>query len=177
MGAEMLSILPVVMGAAQGYAGYSAKTAQGDMYEAEGIRLEGESRREASLIEDEGARFAEEQKMAYIGSGVEIGGSAVVTLAQTDKYTRTQADAVRARGTAIRDYYGRSGAIAKREGVAAFIQGIGGGIGTGLNTYYTAKAGFGGGGDYKKPATSGGGYGGKSGYGSGASAYKTLGAV
>lgn len=156
MGAEILSVIPVVMGASQGFAAYGAKTAQGEMYEAEGIRLEGESNREAARIEDEGARFAEEQKLAYIGSGVEIGGSAVVTLAQTDKYARTQAEAVRERGRAIRDYYGRSGAIAKREGVASFIQGIGSGIGTGLNTYYTAKAGFGGGGGLQEQVASSG---------------------
>lgn len=156
MGAELLSVVPVVMGAAQGYAGYAAKTAQGSMYESEGIRLEGEHMREASRIEDEGRRFADQQKMMYIGSGVEIGGSAVVTLAQTDSWARAEADATRERGRSLREYYNRSGRIAKREGMAAFISGVGGGIGQGVNTYYTAKAGFGGGGGLQEQMLSSG---------------------
>lgn len=160
MGAEALAIIPMVMGVSKGFAGYGAKTAQGAMYDAEGIRLEGEANREASRIEDEGARFAAKQKLMYIGSGVEIGGSAVVTLAQTDKWAATEAEATRARGRSLRSYYERSGAIARNEGKAAFISGIGEGIGNAAQTYYKAHAGFGGGGGYKSndPYTTGHNY-------------------
>ena len=173
MGAEMLAIVPMIMGVSKGIAGYGAKNAQATMYDAEGIRLEGEANREAALIEDEGARFAGQQKMMYIGSGVEIGGSAVVTLAQTDKWAATEAQATRDRGRSLRAYYERSGRIARNEGRAAFISGIGEGIGGAASTYYTAHAGFGGGGGYQgKTVKSASG--GKSGYGSRASAYKSL---
>ena len=149
MGAEMLAVVPMIMGVSEGIAGYGAKNAQATMYDAEGIRLEGEANREASRIEDDGRRFAAQQKMMYIGSGVEIGGSAVVTLAQTDKWAKTEADATRDRGRALRAYNERSGRIARNEGMASFISGVGKGIGGAAQTYYTAHAGFGGGGGYK----------------------------
>lgn len=158
MGAEMLATIPVAMGAIQGYSAYSAKTAQGSMYESEGIRLEGEHMREASRIEDEGRRFAAEQKLMYIGSGVEIGGSAVVTLAQTDSWAKAEAEATRDRGRALREYSYRSGRIARNEGIAGFISGIAGGIGKGVGTYGTARAGFGGGGGLETVASSNGGF-------------------
>jgi len=144
MGAEVLALASVGMGVAQGISAMGTKRAEATMLEADAIRLEGESRREARRIEDEGKRFAARQKMMYIGSGVQIGGSAVVTLAQTDKWARAEADAVRERGKAIRDYYGRAADIARREGTAAFISGIVGGVTSGISTFAVAKAGFGG---------------------------------
>ena len=156
MGAELLAVAPVIMGAAQGYSSYSARKAQGAMYEADGVRLEGEHMREASRIEDEGRRFAAQQKMMYIGSGVEIGGSAVVTLAQTDSWAKAEADATRDRGRAIRDYYTRSGKLAARQGMAEFISGIGSGLGKAASTYYTANAGFGSGGGLDEQVASSG---------------------
>ena len=146
MGAETLAAVPVILGIGQGIAGYSAYNNQASMYESEGIILEGEARRDAAQIEDEGKRFAARQKMMYLGSGVEIGGSAVVTLAQTDKWAKAEAESVRSRGSAIREYYGRAGRTARRMGMAEFIRGVGGGIGGRISTYYTARAGFGGGG-------------------------------
>lgn len=146
MGAELLTIADMGVGLASGIAGYGSKTAQGSMYESEGIRLEGEAFREASRIQDEGRRFADQQKMMYIGSGVEVGGSAVVTLEQTDSWVRAEAESVRERGRALRAYNTRTGRLRREQGVADFISGIGSGIGSGYNTYSTAKAGFGGGG-------------------------------
>ena len=154
MSADMLAIVPMIMGVSKGIAGYGAKNAQATMYDAEGIRLEGEANREASRIEDEGARFAGRQKMMYIGSGVEIGGSAVVTLAQTDKWAHTEAQATRDRGRSLRAYYERSGRIARNEGMASFISGVGEGIGGAASTYYKAHAGFGGGGGFDKSKVS-----------------------
>jgi hypothetical protein len=142
MGAEVLAISMLGMGVAQGVAGYQSGLSQQQAYKAEGALLEGEAFREASRIEDEGARFADEQKMAYIGSGVEIGGSAVVTLAQTDKWARTEAEAVRSRGRAIRDYYGKAGRVARNQGVASFISGVLGGAASGYSMYHSAGAGI-----------------------------------
>ena len=83
-----------------------------------------EDYREAFRIEDEGRRFAANQKMMYIGSGVEIGGSAVVTLAQTNKWAKAEADAVRARGRARRDYGYRTSKIQEGQGRAALVGGF-----------------------------------------------------
>ena len=138
---SVLALAQVGSGLAQGITSYTTGQAQGNQLESEGIILEGEANREASRIEDEGNRFAQEQKMAYIASGVEIGGSAVVTLAQTDKWAKTQADAVRSRGSAIRSYYNRRGQIAKNEGLAGFISGIAGGISKGYAAVYDKTRG------------------------------------
>ena len=140
MGAEVLALAAVGMGAWQGMSQSRAYNQQASAYEQDGILLEGEHMREATRIEDEGRRFADEQKMAYIGSGVEIGGSAVVTLAQTDKWARTEAEAVRDRGRAMRDYYGRSAKIARGQGRAAFVSGLLGGMAQGASIYSMTKA-------------------------------------
>ena len=169
-----LSLVSVGMGLWQGMSQQRALNEQASMYEQDGILLEGEHRREASRIEDEGRRFADEQKMAYIGSGVEIGGSAVVTLAQTDKWARTEAEAVRSRGRAIRDYYGRSAKIARGQGRAAFVSGLVGGLAQGASIYAGTKAP----GIQGDPSMTGAGAvktTGKGGYGSGASSYRSLG--
>jgi len=142
--AGMLALMSAGMGVAQGISAMGSKRAEATMLEADAIRLEREAGREARRIEDDGKRFAARQKMTYIGSGVQIGGSAVVTLAQTDKWARTEAEAVRERGRAIREYYGRAAQIARREGMAAFIGGVTGGIARGISTYAVARAGFGG---------------------------------
>ena len=173
MGAEVLALASVGMGVWQGASQQRAYSEQAGLYEQDAALQYGEHMREAARVEDEGKRFAEEQKLAYIGSGVEIGGSAVVTLAQTDKWARTEAEAVRSRGRAVRDYYNRSAKIARGQGRAAFISGIAGGIAQGVSLYAGTKApgiqGVGaktGSGAVKTT--------GKSGYGSRASAYKSL---
>lgn len=174
MGVEALVGLTVGMGVLQGVSGYRAGQDTASMRETEGILLEGEAMREADRIEDEGRRFAANQKMAYVGSGVEIGGSAVVTLAQTDKWAQAEAGAVRDRAKAMRQYYDRSAQIARNQGKAAFISGIAQGIASGVSVYSATKMpGTGGSGaDITKTGvvkTTG-----KGGYGSAASAYRSL---
>ena len=174
MGVETLAVAMVGMGLLEGITGYNTYQNQGTLLEAEGVRLEGESRREASRIEDEGRRFADRQKMAYIGSGVEIGGSAVVTLAQTDKWAAEEAQSVRDRGTALKDYHDRSAKIARNQGMASFISGVAGGLAKGYGVYSAGKMPA----EYKgkvdTPIKSVNPYSGKSGYGSRASAYTSL---
>ena len=140
MGAELLAGAQVGLGVFQGISAAASKMSEGAQLEAEGVRAEGEHRREASRIRDDGKRFAASQKMMYLGSGVEIGGSAVVTLAQTDKWAEQEAQSVRDRGSAARDYYKRRGQISRNEGMGAFIQGIGSGLGKAVSTYAYAEA-------------------------------------
>jgi len=173
MGAEILAIAAVGMGVAQGATSYMAMNDKAYLQEEEGILLEGEARREANRIEDEGQRFAAQQKMAYIGSGVEIGGSAVVTLAQTDKWAKEEATAVRDRATAIRGYYDRSAKISRNQGMASFITGIAQGLASGYGMYSGAQgvktSDLGGTTPTGMTKTTG-----KSGYGSRSSAYQSL---
>lgn len=143
MSAELLAVSSFGFGLAKGIAGFSSKSAQAEAFEADGIRLEAESRREGARIRDEGRRFADEQKLQYIGSGVEIGGSAVVTLAQTDKWAATQAEAVEDRGKAALEFNKRIARIRRREGIASFIAGVGGGIGDAFSVFSFAKVGIG----------------------------------
>lgn len=140
MGAEVLALTTAGMGIAQGFTQQRAYNEQAGLYERDAALLESESIREGARIEDEGKRFADEQKMAYIGSGVEIGGSAVVTLAQTDKWAATEAEAVRERGRAVRDYQLRSAKIARGQGRAAFVSGVLGGLAEGYGIYSSTKA-------------------------------------
>jgi hypothetical protein len=177
MGAEagILAGITAGMGMIQGMSAYHTGQAEASMRETEGILLEGEAMREADRIEDEGRRFAARQKMAYIGSGVEIGGSAVVTLAQTDKWAQAEAESVRDRGRAMREYYDRAGRIARNQGKAAFISGIAGGIASGISVYSATKMPGAGGSGADVTKTGAVKTTGKGGYGSGASAYKSLG--
>jgi len=83
-----------------------------------------EANREAERIEDDGNRFAQRQKLAYIGSGVEYGGSAVVTIAQTKKWAAAEASAKRARGAALMDYSMQTARIQEGQGRAALVGGF-----------------------------------------------------
>lgn len=142
MGAEILALATAGMGVAQGISAYQTGRQKSAAYASEGALLEGESFREAARIEDDGKRFAAEQKMAYIGSGVEIGGSAVVTLAQTDKWAKAEAESVRNRGRAIREYYGQAGKVARNQGRAAFLSSVLQGVASGYGVYRAAGAGI-----------------------------------
>jgi len=109
------------------YQGVSAKNAadavagnmqyQGDLIAAEAFRT-------ASIIEEEGQRFGAQQSLQYIGSGVEVAGSALVTIAQTKKYASTEAEATRARGEAQRNLAYSEAGIKRNEGRATMISGI-----------------------------------------------------
>ncbi len=91
---------------------------------ARDLRTEGsivfaESMRTANIILEEGTRFAAGQALAYIGSGVQVAGSALVTIAQTNKFAKAEADAVRTRGAATRELAERTAGRKESEGRAA----------------------------------------------------------
>lgn len=134
-----LGLAQILMGAFQGYAKYQEGQSAGEQYESQGRILEMEANVEASRIEDEGRDFAASQKMMYIGAGVEIGGSAVVTLAQTDKWVKAEAENVRSRGKALRAYNYSSARIARSQGRAQFVGGITSGLLSAASTYGRLK--------------------------------------
>jgi len=135
-----LALATLVMGVYQGYQANRSQQAAASQYEAQGAQLRGESYREAARIEDDAERFAADQKLMYIGAGVEIGGSAVVTLAQTDKWGKAEAEAVRSRGRALQAYNRQSASNARRMGRSQFIGGIMQGIGSAYSMYGYTKA-------------------------------------
>lgn len=139
MNEALLASAQLASGIIQGFAGFTAKNSQANQYDSAGATLEAEHMREANRIEDEGKRFAADQKMAYIGSGVEIGGSATVTLAQTDAWAKAEAESVRSRGRALRSYNERSGRIARSQGRASFISGVAGGLSKAMSTYASTR--------------------------------------
>lgn len=134
-----IGLAQILMGAFQGYAKYQEGQMAAEQYESQGRILEMESEVEASRIEEEGRMFAADQKMMYIGSGVEVGGSVVVTLAQTDKWVKAAAENVRSRGRSIRAYNYASGGIARSQGRAQFMSGIMSGISSAAMTYGRTK--------------------------------------
>ena len=134
-----IGLAQILSGAFEGYAKYQEGERVAGQYESQGRILEIEANIEASRIEEEGRTFAINQKMMYISSGVEIGGSAVVTLAQTDKWVKADAENVRARGRALRTYNYTSARIARSQGRAQFISGIAGGASKAISTYGRLK--------------------------------------
>lgn len=120
----------VMLGASAGLSMYSGITqytsaqAEAKMYRQQGDLQAQEAYREARRIEEEGRSFAQEQKMAYIGSGVQFAGSGVVTLAQTRKWAKEEADAMRSRGRALQRYQYRAGGIRASQGRAALLSGF-----------------------------------------------------
>lgn len=89
-----------------------------------------EAFRTAAIIREEGQKFAARQSLQYIGSGVQMGGSALVTIAQTKKYAETEAKATEAKGRAVQYLSEKQARLKEDEGRAALIGGILGGIGS-----------------------------------------------
>jgi len=99
---------------------------EGDIYAAESLRT-------ANIIEEEGQKFAASQSLQYIGAGVQLGGSALITIHQTKKYAEAEANAVRAQGKAKQDLAYESADVTENEGRASLISGIIGGTTSFLN--------------------------------------------
>jgi hypothetical protein len=128
MGSQMLG----------GMSSYQAAQDQADMERSYAELQKAEAYREAKRIESEGNRFAQAQKMAYIGSGVQFGGSATVTIAQTKKWAKAEADAMRSRGEAMKAYGYRSADIMENRGFAALMGGL---LGAGSTAFAYMHAG------------------------------------
>ena len=91
---------------------------------SEGSVLFREAMRTAAIIEEEGYKFASEQSLQYISSGVHIAGSALITIAQTKAYAKEEADAVRAKGRAQLSLSYQKATTVRNEGRAALISGM-----------------------------------------------------
>jgi len=108
----------------QGIQQNAASRAQAAMTRSYADMQQSEANREAQRIEEDGNRFAQKQKLMYIGSGVEYGGSAVVTIMQTKKWAAAEASAKRARGAALATYGYQTARIQEGQGRAALVSGF-----------------------------------------------------
>lgn len=80
-----------------------------------------ESLRDAELIKYNGNIFAQKQEMQYIGAGVILGGSALITLEQTRRFAAEEANAVVRRGAAGVKLAKQKQEIVGNEGNASLI--------------------------------------------------------
>ena len=122
------SILGGIGSIYSGISTYRASNALASDLRMEGEILFREANRTAEIIIQEGIKFAAGQSLQYIGSGVQIAGSALVTLAQTRKYAANEAQAVRERGAAEKTLANRKAKRTEDEGRASLVTGIVGGV-------------------------------------------------
>jgi len=108
----------------QGISALNASTQLAGDLQTEGSIIFREAMRTAAIIEEEGYKFAAEQSLQYISSGVHIAGSALITIAQTKAYAKEEAEAVRSRGRAERSLANRKATTVRNEGRAALISGM-----------------------------------------------------
>lgn len=101
-----------------------AAKAQAGMAEDDARLLKWEAEREAAITRDEGIRYAKEQAMAYMSSGVQLEGSALLTVAETIKLSETEAKAIEYRGGRMADMKNREASIYRKQGRASFISSI-----------------------------------------------------
>jgi len=83
-----------------------------------------EAFRTASIIREEGRNFEATQSLQFIGSGVELAGSALITMAQTRKYVKSEAEAAEARGQAQATLADRQATVKRSEGRADLVSGL-----------------------------------------------------
>jgi len=127
---SLLALGGIISAVGDIYTGVSAMNAANQSaaeMRREGDILFSESLRTAAIIEEEGEKFAAMQSLQYIGSGVQVAGSALVTIAQTKKYAATEAEATRASGRARRDLAYTRARRTENEGRASLVSGIIGG--------------------------------------------------
>lgn len=107
-----------------GISSYQVMKSQAAQTEAQGAVQFAESMRTANIIREEGQKFAAKQSLQYIGSGVHLTGSALITLTQTKKYASTEARAEERKGRNLRSLANAQAANQRAEGRAALVSGI-----------------------------------------------------
>lgn len=98
---------------------------QADAIEAQGRLILDEALREASITREEGRAFAATQSLHFIEAGVELTGSALITLEQTRKYAETEAKAQEQAGIAKAKHTKDQAQTTRSQGRAALFGGLG----------------------------------------------------
>ena len=107
-----------------GVTSMNAANAQAEDMEAQGLTLLNESMRDAAIIREEGRNFAANQTLQFIGAGVQIMGSALITPLQTMKYAEAEAQATESSGMAKYNLASKSAKTTRSEGRASLVGGI-----------------------------------------------------
>lgn len=132
-------IVSMVLGMVGGaYAGSEQKDmykSQAGMAKDDANLLKWESEREALVTREEGRRFAKEQAMAYVSSGVQLEGSALLTVTETVKLSETEARAIEYRGNTQYNSKMRESELLTKQGKAAFVSSVFGSTGQAVQTY------------------------------------------
>ena len=116
-----------VVAAGSIYQGVSAKQQadkQAKLVKEQGGILRDEAYVEAGKIREDGYKFAQEQTMAYLSSGVEITGTPLLLARETLSMAEEEARATEKRGDQGLDLAQKQGNIIKNEGRAQMISGI-----------------------------------------------------
>lgn len=106
------------------YSSYKEGKTLNSQYKEQGALLKAEHYRDAGLIREQGLFFAQEQKMAYMGTGVQFAGSALITVAQTKAWAEEEAQATEQRGEALERQSEQQGQAAEAQGRAALVSGL-----------------------------------------------------
>jgi hypothetical protein len=133
----MVAVTAVSVGTAL-YSGYSANKSakkQASLMEQQGQLQYEDALREGARIRDEGYRTQQKQVMEYIGSGVEIVGTALLVATETERLAEEEAYWTEKRGASQSDLANANAKITRSEGKAAMIASVGQAVGAGVNTW------------------------------------------
>lgn len=112
---------------------------QASLQEQQGALARDEALQEAARILDEGYRFKQEQMMQFVGAGVEITGTPLLLMRETEIQSQAEAAATEKRGYAAGDLANANAKITRSEGKAELIRSLGSAISGGISTYKAAK--------------------------------------
>jgi hypothetical protein len=129
------------------YSGYEANQAakkEKGMLEDQGRLAQEEANREATLHARDVRRFQANQSLSFLANGVSLAGSPLLVAEDTQTQGDEEVASIRKSGAAQRELYNQRGVIARNQGRAALIGGIGQAAGIGASaagSVGTLKAG------------------------------------
>ncbi len=112
-----------------GIASYQISKGQSSMLEEQGALAKEDYDRQAKAVRDDAYRLRQKQTMDYISMGVEIQGTPLLLMKETEIQSEYDASYLEEVGARVESLYKKRAKIARQEGVAALVSGIMGGGG------------------------------------------------
>lgn len=131
--AQVMAVMAIVSAVSSIAGGMSKQeSAKKEAYalENQALLASEESRVEAQIHATRVRKFAQNQKGAYLKNGVTLDGSPLLVLDETYKFGQQEVDAIVRSGNARSQLYRDKASIARSEGRAALLGGIGSGVGS-----------------------------------------------
>jgi hypothetical protein len=94
---------------------------------------------EADRAASEKRNFLKRQKLAFLKSGVSLAGSPLLVLETTRSESQKEVDAIVNRGLAQERLLRQRASITRKSGRNALLQGIGGGVSSGAQSFVSGK--------------------------------------